>query len=231
MCHLSHSYHSGACLYFTFAFVLDDADPLVEYDMVKCAIQQAFVDNGGTISHHHGVGTEHSRWMVRGHLRPRRGHDRRGVRRRRSRPELQPRQGHRELTVALRPVRATADGCRDGNGPSHGCRDRRVATAGVSPAGGRPFRHRCQVPPLGDPVRLLAQRGQHGPDGPTRGPIRSGQRLDEPAGPDPLHRHQHEAAAGVPLRRVTRQQRDALAARDQPLHQRQVRRPTDDPGG
>ena len=64
MCHLSHSYHSGACLYFTFAFPLDDADPLVGYDVVKSAIQQSFVDHGGTLSHHHSVGTEHSRWMV-----------------------------------------------------------------------------------------------------------------------------------------------------------------------
>ena len=62
MCHLSHSYHSGACLYFTFAFVGGD-DMLSEYDEVKQAIQQAFVDNGGTLSHHHGVGVEHSAWL------------------------------------------------------------------------------------------------------------------------------------------------------------------------
>jgi alkyldihydroxyacetonephosphate synthase len=62
MCHLSHSYHSGACLYFTFAFVGGD-DMLGEYDQVKKAIQQAFVDNGGTLSHHHGVGLEHSAWL------------------------------------------------------------------------------------------------------------------------------------------------------------------------
>jgi len=62
MSHLSHSYHSGACLYFTFAFVGGD-DMLAEYDIVKSAIQQAFVDNGGTISHHHGVGLEHAPWL------------------------------------------------------------------------------------------------------------------------------------------------------------------------
>ncbi len=62
MAHLSHSYHSGACLYFTFAFVFGK-DPLGEYDQVKSAIQQSFVDNGGTISHHHGVGVEHARWL------------------------------------------------------------------------------------------------------------------------------------------------------------------------
>ena len=63
MCHLSHSYHSGACLYFTFAFVHGEEDPLGEYDVVKSAIQQSFVDHGGTLSHHHAVGTEHSRWL------------------------------------------------------------------------------------------------------------------------------------------------------------------------
>jgi alkyldihydroxyacetonephosphate synthase len=64
MCHLSHSYHAGACLYFTFAFEpTPGADMIVEYDVVKSAIQQAFVDNGATLSHHHAVGTEHAQWL------------------------------------------------------------------------------------------------------------------------------------------------------------------------
>jgi alkyldihydroxyacetonephosphate synthase len=64
MCHLSHSYHAGACLYFTFAFVpTPGGDILGEYDVVKSAIQQAFVDAGATLSHHHAVGTEHARWL------------------------------------------------------------------------------------------------------------------------------------------------------------------------
>lgn len=62
MSHLSHSYHSGACLYFTFAFVHGD-DAIAEYDVVKRAIQQAFIDNGGTLSHHHAVGREHAPWL------------------------------------------------------------------------------------------------------------------------------------------------------------------------
>ena len=63
MCHLSHSYHSGACQYFTFA--INDASErnMETYDRVKQAIQQSFMDNGGTVSHHHGVGEEHSPWM------------------------------------------------------------------------------------------------------------------------------------------------------------------------
>ena len=64
MCHLSHSYHSGACLYFTFALVPTAAQvPIDAYDEVKSAIQQAFVDAGATLSHHHAVGTEHARWL------------------------------------------------------------------------------------------------------------------------------------------------------------------------
>ena len=64
MCHLSHSYHAGACLYFTFAMPPSGRrDALEEYGIVKSAVQQAFVDNGGTLSHHHAVGTEHAEWL------------------------------------------------------------------------------------------------------------------------------------------------------------------------
>ena len=64
MCHMSHSYHAGACLYFTFAFKPSgQREPLEEYDVVKSAVQQAFVDSGATLSHHHAVGTEHAQWL------------------------------------------------------------------------------------------------------------------------------------------------------------------------
>ena len=64
MCHLSHSYHAGACLYFTFAVKPSGRrDPLEEYGVVKAAIQQSFVDSGATLSHHHAVGTEHAEWL------------------------------------------------------------------------------------------------------------------------------------------------------------------------
>jgi len=64
MCHLAHSYHSGACLYFTFAFrPSDEAHSLEQYDVVKGAIQQGFIDLGGTLSHHHAVGVEHAPWL------------------------------------------------------------------------------------------------------------------------------------------------------------------------
>lgn len=63
-CHMSHSYHSGACLYFTFAFPYsEEGAALEEYQHVKKAIQQSFIDHGGTLSHHHAVGTEHQPWI------------------------------------------------------------------------------------------------------------------------------------------------------------------------
>ena len=64
MCHLSHSYHSGACQYFTFA-VNDSSETMLDsYYKVKRAIQQSFMDNHGTVSHHHGVGAEHLPWLA-----------------------------------------------------------------------------------------------------------------------------------------------------------------------
>ena len=62
-CHLSHSYHSGACQYFTFAIADDSDNQEATYDTAKRVIQQSFVDFHGTVSHHHGVGEEHSPWM------------------------------------------------------------------------------------------------------------------------------------------------------------------------
>ncbi|MGO2037716.1 MAG: FAD-binding oxidoreductase [Brevibacterium sp.] len=64
-CHMSHSYHSGACLYFTFAVPYAHEDTaLEEYQTVKDAVQQEFIDSGSGLSHHHAVGTEHRPWIV-----------------------------------------------------------------------------------------------------------------------------------------------------------------------
>jgi alkyldihydroxyacetonephosphate synthase len=64
MCHLAHAYHSGASLNFTFAFRPEKrSQRLYQYDVIKGAIGQAFLDCGGTLSHHHGVGVEQARWL------------------------------------------------------------------------------------------------------------------------------------------------------------------------
>ncbi|MGO1424359.1 MAG: FAD-binding oxidoreductase, partial [Brachybacterium sp.] len=64
-CHMSHSYHAGACLYFTFAFPYSSTEQALEqYYAAKSAVQQTFVDLGSTVSHHHAVGTEHQPWIT-----------------------------------------------------------------------------------------------------------------------------------------------------------------------
>ncbi len=63
-CHLSHSYRDGASLYFSFAFKHDEnGDNLAHYFAIKKAVQDSFLQNGGTLSHHHAVGTDHAPWL------------------------------------------------------------------------------------------------------------------------------------------------------------------------
>jgi alkyldihydroxyacetonephosphate synthase len=65
MCHVSHVYESGASLYFTFLARQRDGDEVGQWRAVKRAASEAIVAGGGTITHHHGVGVDHARWMER----------------------------------------------------------------------------------------------------------------------------------------------------------------------
>jgi alkyldihydroxyacetonephosphate synthase len=62
-CHLSHTYATGACLYFTYACRQQPGRELEQYYAHKRFITELFVDNGATLSHHHAVGSEHRPWM------------------------------------------------------------------------------------------------------------------------------------------------------------------------
>jgi alkyldihydroxyacetonephosphate synthase len=64
MCHISHVYPSGASLYFTVVSA-QGRDPVGHWLRAKHAASDAIVDVGGTISHHHGVGTDHRDWYAR----------------------------------------------------------------------------------------------------------------------------------------------------------------------
>ncbi|MFI6014173.1 FAD-binding oxidoreductase [Streptomyces sp. NPDC051243] len=64
MCHISHVYENGASLYFTVVCAQGD-DPVPHWEKAKRAANEAILDAGGTISHHHGVGTDHRDWYVR----------------------------------------------------------------------------------------------------------------------------------------------------------------------
>jgi alkyldihydroxyacetonephosphate synthase len=63
-CHISHTYQTGASVYFTFAFKQRDGQEMEQYLRVKRAVQQSFIDQGATLSHHHAVGTEHLPWLA-----------------------------------------------------------------------------------------------------------------------------------------------------------------------
>lgn len=63
MCHVSHSYHEGASLYFTFVFPIKQGEELEQWRQLKKAASDAILENGGTISHHHGVGMDHVPWL------------------------------------------------------------------------------------------------------------------------------------------------------------------------
>jgi alkyldihydroxyacetonephosphate synthase len=63
-CHISHTYQSGASVYFTFGFRQQPEHEMEQYLRVKRAVQQSFIDHGATLSHHHAVGTEHLPWLA-----------------------------------------------------------------------------------------------------------------------------------------------------------------------
>lgn len=64
MCHISHVYENGASLYFTVVSAQGE-DPLAHWGRAKHAAGEAILAAGGTISHHHGVGTDHRDGYVR----------------------------------------------------------------------------------------------------------------------------------------------------------------------
>ena len=64
LCHVSHVYPAGASLYFTVACAQTD-DPVAQWLAAKAAASDAIQDAGGSITHHHGVGTDHRQWYAR----------------------------------------------------------------------------------------------------------------------------------------------------------------------
>jgi len=64
MAHISHSYTDGASLYFTFIFPMSLQAPVAQWRAIKREVSDAILEHGGTISHHHGVGTDHRDWMT-----------------------------------------------------------------------------------------------------------------------------------------------------------------------
>lgn len=63
--HLSHVYPTGSSLYTTYVFrAADDPDATLDrWRRLKAAASEAIVRHGGTISHQHGVGTDHAPYL------------------------------------------------------------------------------------------------------------------------------------------------------------------------
>jgi alkyldihydroxyacetonephosphate synthase len=62
--HQSHAYSDGACLYFTFAGRPPADEREAFYVAAWDAGTRAVLENGGALSHHHGVGLNRSRFMA-----------------------------------------------------------------------------------------------------------------------------------------------------------------------
>ena len=62
-CHVSHLYATGASLYFTFLDRARPGEELEQWRAAKRAACDAIVAAGGTITHHHAIGTDHMPWM------------------------------------------------------------------------------------------------------------------------------------------------------------------------
>jgi alkyldihydroxyacetonephosphate synthase len=63
VCHVSHAYATGASLYFTVLAAQDRTDPFAQWRGAKRVATDAIVAAGGTITHHHAVGTDHAPWL------------------------------------------------------------------------------------------------------------------------------------------------------------------------
>jgi alkyldihydroxyacetonephosphate synthase len=64
LCHISHVYAAGASLYFTVGCA-QLPDPEEQWRAAKAAASDAILSAGGSITHHHGVGTDHREWYER----------------------------------------------------------------------------------------------------------------------------------------------------------------------
>lgn len=62
-CHISHLYPTGASLYFTYMTRVERGEELARWAAIKRAASEAIVAAGGTITHHHAVGTDHAPYL------------------------------------------------------------------------------------------------------------------------------------------------------------------------
>ena len=63
--HISHVYQTGASIYITYLFrrSADPQENLERWQIMKGAASQAIIEQGGTISHQHGIGQDHIQYL------------------------------------------------------------------------------------------------------------------------------------------------------------------------
>jgi len=63
--HLSHVYRHGASIYITYLFrrATTPEETLARWQILKARASEAIVSHGGTISHQHGVGLDHAKYL------------------------------------------------------------------------------------------------------------------------------------------------------------------------
>jgi len=64
LCHLSHAYADGASHYFTFFWPLRAGRAVADWRALKEAATRGLLAAGGTLTHHHGVGTMHAPYLA-----------------------------------------------------------------------------------------------------------------------------------------------------------------------
>jgi alkyldihydroxyacetonephosphate synthase len=66
-CRVTQTYDAGACVYFYFVMNYNDlrhgGDPVHIYEEVEQAARDEVLANGGSLSHHHGIGKIRTKWI------------------------------------------------------------------------------------------------------------------------------------------------------------------------
>ena len=65
MIHISHVYENGANLYFTFLSPMQKGNERKDFTAFHSGLVDTITENGGSISHHHGIGRVLAPWMER----------------------------------------------------------------------------------------------------------------------------------------------------------------------
>ena len=63
--HISHVYDSCASIYFTVITKQQKGKELEQWSSIKTLVMDTIAANGGAVSHHHSIGTDHRKWYLK----------------------------------------------------------------------------------------------------------------------------------------------------------------------